>query len=265
LSRTTHHEEVEPMPERVLNGQSAIVTGGGQGVGRGIALALAGRGATVALVGRTASKLEAVAAEIADRDGAATTHVCDVKDPAQIIATVASVVEHAGRLDILVNNAQESLPGTMLEVSDAALIAGFESGPLAAFRFMRACYPHLRGGGVIINLGSGTSVNPQATSRGVYAAVKATITTLSRTAATEWGADGIRVLTVMPAAAGPSVDRYRENFPDLYEKSLESIPLHRLGDPETDIGSVVAFLCSPDASYLTGTTISIDGGQAFLR
>jgi len=248
-----------------LRGTSAIVTGAGQGVGRGIALALASHGSSVALLGRTASKLDDVAADIAARGGTASVHVCDVKDAEQIKTTVAAVVADSGRLDILVNNAQESPLGSMHEVTDEALIAGFESGPLAAFRLMRACYPHLRGGGVVINLGSGTSVNPMAIGRGVYAAVKASIATLSRTAATEWGADGIRVLTVMPAATSPSAERFAAASPDAFAKSLESIPLHRLGDPERDIGNVVAFLCSPDAAYVTATTITIDGGQAYLR
>jgi NAD(P)-dependent dehydrogenase (short-subunit alcohol dehydrogenase family) len=248
-----------------LRDKRAIVTGGGQGVGRGISLALAAEGARVALLGRTTSKLDAVAAEITDLGGAAVPIGCDVTSPGDIETAVARVIAEFGGLDILVNNAQESPMGSILDVTDEALIAGFESGPLAVFRFMRACYPHLRGGGVIINLGSGTAVNPQPVGRGVYASVKAAIAVLSRTAATEWGADGIRALTILPAATGPSVDQFARNAPEAYAQAMASIPLRRLGDPEREIGRVVAFLCSPDAGYMTGTTIAIDGGQAYLR
>ena len=130
---------------------------------------------------------------------------------------------------------------------------------------MRACRPYLGEGSVVINLGSGTSVNPMPTGRGVYAAAKAAIQTLSRVAATEWGPDGIRVLTVLPAASSPAAQQWAEANPDEYARSVQSIPLRRLGDPVTDIGGVVAFLCSPAAGFITATTIALDGGQAYLR
>ncbi len=248
-----------------LNGRKAIVTGGGQGVGRGIALALAAEGAAVALAGRTESKLLAVAAEIEKAGGTALPIVADVTRPADIQACVENTVRGLGGIDILVNNAQTPALGSILDVTDEVLGACWESGPLAAFRLMKACHPHLRPGSVIINLGSSTAVNPLPAGRGVYAAVKAATQTLSRTAATEWGPDGIRVITVLPAATSPSAAAWQQANPADYERSMSSIPLRRLGDPEREIGPAVAFLCGPAASYITGTTIALDGGQAYLR
>ena len=141
-----------------LDGKRAVVTGGGQGIGRGIALALAAEGAAVALVGRTEAKLLAVVAEIAKPGGRALPIVADVTRTADIRRCVERTVSELGGIDILVNNAQITALGSILEVTDEAFGACWESGPLAAFRLMKACHPHLRPGAVIINLGSSTAV-----------------------------------------------------------------------------------------------------------
>ena len=163
-----------------LDGKRAIVTGGGQGVGRGIALALAAEGAAVALVGRTEATLLAVAAEIEKPGGTALPVVADVTRLADIQRCVADTVSAFGGLDILVNNAQIPALGSILEVTDEAFSACWESGPLAAFRLMKACHPYLGPGGVVINLGSSAAVNPMPAGRGVYGAAKAATQTLSR-------------------------------------------------------------------------------------
>jgi meso-butanediol dehydrogenase / (S,S)-butanediol dehydrogenase / diacetyl reductase len=248
-----------------LDGKRALVTGAGQGVGRGIALTLTAEGAAIALLGRTETKLRGAEKEIAELGGSASVIVGDVTRPDDIARAVRETVDALGGLDILVNNAQIPVQGSLLSVTDEDYIACWESGPLAAFRLMRACRPHLGEGSVVINLGSGTSANPLPIGRGVYASAKAAIATLSRVAATEWGPDGIRVLTVMPAATSPSAEAWAAANPDEYARSLQSIPLRRLGDPVHDIGRVIAFLCSPAAGYVTATTITVDGGQAYLR
>ena len=248
-----------------LDGKRAIVTGGGQGIGRAIALALAREGAAVALVGRTESTLLTVAAEIGKPGGTALPIVADVTRPDDIRSCVAHTVSELGGIDILVNNAQIPALGSILDVTDEAFSACWQSGPLAAFRLMKACHPYLRPGSVIINLGSSTTVNPQPAGRGVYAAAKAATQTLSRVAAAEWGPDGIRVIAILPAATSPASEAWRQANPAEYERSMSGIPLRRLGDPEDEIGPAVAFLCGPAASYITGTTIALDGGQAYLR
>lgn len=247
-----------------LAGKVAIVTGGGQGVGRGIAMALAKRGAGIALLGRTQGKLDEVAAEIVALGGKAAAFTCDVKDAAAIPATVEAAASALGGVDILVNNAQEVPLGALLDVSDAAFAAGFESGPLATFRFMKACHPHMkrRGGGVIFNLASSAAVRWDMAGYGPYAAVKQAIRSLSRAAAAEWGADGIRVLTIAPHARSPALAQWIEHNPDEAEAFFRTIPLRRVGDCEGDIGEAVAGLCGPEFSYLTGATIPLDGGQA---
>lgn len=247
-----------------LSGKVAIVTGAGQGVGRGIALALAKRGATLALLGRTKAKLDSVAAEIAALGGTAQGFACDVKDAASIGDAVAAVTSAFGGVDILVNNAQEVPLGPLMAVSDAAFEAGFDSGPLATFRFMKACHPHIkrRGGGVIFNLASSAAVRWDMANYGAYAAVKQAIRSLSRAAAAEWGVDGIRVLTIAPHAKSPGLVQWIENNPEEAEAFFRTIPLRRVGECEEDIGEAVAGLCGPEFAYLTGATIPLDGGQA---
>lgn len=245
----------------MLAGKVALITGSGQGVGRGIALALARRGARIALVGRTPAKLEAVAAEIGDR---AVCFAADIKDAAAVAAAVRAVAEHFGGIDILVNNAQEVPLGPLLAVEDAAFEAGFASGPLASFRLMKACHPYLRqrGGGMIVNLASSAAVRWDMSGYGAYAAVKQATRALTRAAAAEWGPDNIRVLAIAPHASSPGLQGWIDNNPEEAEAFFRTIPLRRVGDCETDIGDAVAALCGPDFAYLTGATIPLDGGQA---
>jgi NAD(P)-dependent dehydrogenase (short-subunit alcohol dehydrogenase family) len=248
-----------------LEGRAALVTGAGQGVGRGIALALAGEGCAVAVVGRTGSKLRDACGEIEGRGGVAVPVVCDVTDREQVEACVEAAVQRLGRLDVLVNNAQIVPFGTLLEVREEDVEAGWRSGPLATLRMMRACHPHLRGGGSIVNLGTGAALRPDPVGYGAYAAVKEAIRALTRAAAVEWGADGIRVNTIVPLATSSAFESWAESRPEESAAFLRSIPLGRCGDCEQDIGRAVVALVGPELRYLTGSTLMLDGGQAFLR
>lgn len=247
-----------------LTGRVALVTGAGQGVGEGIALALSAAGAAVAVSGRTAAKLERTFATIVERGGKALVVPGDVKDSASAAEMVNRTVAELGGLDILVNNAQEVPIGKLLEVSDDAFIAGFESGPLASFRLMKLAHPHMvkRGGGTIINLASSAGIRWDMTGYGAYAAVKQAIRSLTRAAAAEWGRDRIRVLTIAPHAESPGLKWWVENNPEEAEAFFRTIPLGRIGRLEEDIGRAVAALCGSDLEYLTGATIPLDGGQA---
>ena len=247
-----------------LAGKVALVTGAGQGVGEGIALALTAAGASVVLAGRTKEKVDRVAALIAERGGKASAIACNVKDAADLAAAVNHAVTTFGGLDILVNNAQEVPNGRLDEVSDEAFVAGFESGPLATFRLMKLARPHMaaRGGGTIINLASSAGIRWDMTGYGAYAATKQAIRSLTRAGAAEWGRENIRVLTIAPHAESPGLKWWVENNPKEAEEFFRTIPLGRIGKLEEDIGRAVVALCSPELGYLTGATIPLDGGQA---
>ena len=171
----------------VLQGKIALITGAGQGVGRGIALAMAREGAAVAVVDRNRETAAETVALIEDVGGTATFHICDVRNSAEVNACVDSVVEALGTVDILVNNAVDARVGIPLQdVDDEQFLVSFASGPFASFWFMRACFPHLRDGGRVINLRSGTE-NQSMVGYGAYVAAKAAVGGLTRAAAREWG------------------------------------------------------------------------------
>jgi len=248
-----------------LEGKVALVTGAGQGVGQGIALALAAEGAAIAAVGRTESKLLETARQVRERGSRALTIVGDVCREADIERAVQTTVRELGGLHILVNNAQIVPLGRLLEVSEESFEAGWQSGPLATWRFMRACHPHLKGGGVIVNLGTAAALRHDPVGYGCYGAVKEAIRTLTRAAAVEWGPDGIRALNILPLAESPAFAGWKAARPEEYAEYSRQIPVGRVGDCEKDIGRVVAFLCSDAGSYVNGTTLTIDGGRDFLR
>ncbi len=247
-----------------LAGRVALITGAGQGVGRGIALALARNGADVALAGRRRATLDAVAEEARALGVRAESVVCDVKDGSAITRTVQDVAERLGGVDILVNNAQEVALGPLLSITDEAFEAGFASGPMASLRLMKACHPHLSrsGAGVVINLATSAAVRWDAAGYGAYGAVKEATRVLTRAAACEWGPQGIRVLTIVPHADSPGLVGWTETYPEEAAAFVATIPLKRIGRCVEDIGEAVAALCGPAFSYLTGATIPLDGGQA---
>jgi NAD(P)-dependent dehydrogenase (short-subunit alcohol dehydrogenase family) len=246
-----------------LNGKVALVTGAGQGVGQGIAFALAAEGASIAVTGRTESKIADTAHEIARRGGRAITIVCDVAKPEDIERTVSETAARLGGIDILVNNAYDGAWGPLLSLDDAAFMRGIVAGPLASFRFMRACHPHLkrRGGGDIVNLATSAAVRWDSSNYGAYAVAKQGVRALTRAAAAEWGADGIRVNSIAPLALSPALKAWTENDPE-GKTFFKSVPLKRIGDCEQDIGRAVVAIVSSDLSYLNGATIPLDGGQA---
>jgi NAD(P)-dependent dehydrogenase (short-subunit alcohol dehydrogenase family) len=208
----------------MLEGKIALVTGAGQGVGQGIALALAAQGGRVAVTGRTLEKLEATCEMIRQRGGDALAVQCEVKSLASLTACVETVVAHFGGLQILVNNAQEVPLGTLHEVSDDAFTAGFESGPLATLRMMKLCYPYLKGDGCIVNLASAAAKRWDMSGYGAYAATKEAIRSLTRAAACEWGAEGIRTNVIMPHATSPGLKWWVENRPEEAAEFVASIP-----------------------------------------
>lgn len=247
-----------------LNGKVALVTGAGQGVGQGIAFALANDGAAVAVTGRTLSKVQDTVAEIKRRGGKAIGLEVNVKNADALAHCVEETVKQFGGLNILINNAQEVPLGDLHSVTDDAFTAGYESGPLATFRLMKLCYPHLKGDGCIVNLASSAAKRWDMSTYGAYAAVKEGIRSLTRAAACEWGKDGIRTNVILPHAKSPGLQGWIKAYPDEAAAFVATIPMRRIGECEEDIGRFVATLCSDDCRYVNGQTIALDGGQAYL-
>ncbi|MDH6675894.1 NAD(P)-dependent dehydrogenase (short-subunit alcohol dehydrogenase family) [Rhodococcus sp. LBL1] len=247
-----------------LEGKVALITGAGQGVGQGIAFALAKEGARIAVSGRTESKLIDTCEAIAAFGGVAEPVVADVSDAEDITRAVDTTAALFGGVDILVNNASLNPLGPINDLKPDLLERAYTSGPVAALRTMQACYPHMkeRGGGAIVNMVSSVAVRWDASGYGGYASVKEAVRALTRAAACEWGVDNIRVNAVAPHAMSPGLQRWTEARPEEAAAFVASIPMRRIGDPETDIGNAVAFLVGPDSGYLTGATIPLDGGQA---
>lgn len=238
-----------------LDGKIALVTGASRGIGRATAKLFAAEGAKVAVLSRTQASVEAVVAEIETAGGIALAVPSDITDPKQVESAVAKVVDTYGGLDILVNNAFDPTVAyaSVLDLSAEQLQRNFEVGPIAYLRCMQAAYPLLKRSsqGRVINFGSMAGV-VGLVGMGPYNMAKEAVRALTRTAAREWGPDQITVNNLLPVAEtwGPEAD-----IPPATN------PLGRYGSPEDDVAPVVLFLASKDAQYLTGYTLTPDGGS----
>ncbi|OBG86985.1 short-chain dehydrogenase [Mycobacterium sp. E136] len=246
-----------------------MVTGAGQGLGKGIAAALADEGASVALLGRTKQKVDDVASELTGRGRDVISIGCDVGDRDAVDTAVAETLDRFGRIDILINNAQGGALGTStptVDLSDEEALEYFRTGPLGSLHLMQAAFPSLRESphAVVINFGSAVGVRG-APRMAAYSMAKEAINGLTKSTAIEWGKHGIRVNLVCPAAWSPGAETYRDEDPARFEQIVRSIPLRRFGDPYDDIGRAVVGLVSDDLHYLTGATLMLDGGQIMLR
>jgi NAD(P)-dependent dehydrogenase (short-subunit alcohol dehydrogenase family) len=252
----------------VLAGKVAIVTGAGSGVGRGAAIALARAGAAVVVSSRTVSKCSAVVAQIAAAGGAATAAECDVTVPAHVEACVGRALAAYGGIDLLVNAADDPrVDVPFLDLTEEHMLASWRTGLVGTLRFSQACVPHMRarGGGAIVNVASGAGLLAPP-GMGAYSAAQEAIRSLTRTAAVELGPLGIRVNVICPVASGSeSLDRWVARDPERLAAYVANTPLRRVGDPVDDVGEGVVFLCCAQSRYVTGTTLMLDGGRAYLR
>ena len=248
-----------------LAGQVAIITGAGQGVGLGVAQAYADAGASLVISGRDPNKLQSAAADLQSRGAKVLTVPGDVRKRASADATVEAAIREFGKIDILVNNAQSSVPGTPLEqIDDATISLTLESGLLGTLYHMQAVFPKMKEhGGSIINFGSREGIYG-GVGFGIYAATKEAIRGLSRTAAREWGKHKIRVNVVCPAALSPAAVKFLAEHPKEAEMYQSQVALGYFGDSLKDIAPVVLVLGSEDSRYVSGQTINVDGGQQML-
>lgn len=259
----------------VLDGKTAIITGGGRAVlsdggcgsiGYGIATAYAKEGANLVITGRNVKKLDDAKEELERLYGIKVLPVAaDIsagQDNEEIVANVVKkTMDEFGRIDVLVNNAQASASGVALadhtkEQFDLAVYSGL----YAAFYYMKACYPHLKETkGSVINFASGAGLFGNF-GQCAYAAAKEGIRGLSRVAATEWAKDGINVNIICPLAWTAQLEQFKNAYPDAFEKNVHTPPMGHFADAEKEIGRVCVQLASEDFKYMSGETITLEGG-----
>ena len=244
-----------------LDGQVAVVTGGGGGLGSAGALAMAECGADVALVARNRSKLEAAAADVENTGRRALIVEADVTDPAAMLDAAKEVETALGRIDILFNNAGITNPQSVLDVSPEDFLRVQEVNIAGAFHTIRAFAPAMiaQGYGRIINMGSILSGRGMA-NRGAYCASKAGLANLGAACAFEFGGHGVTVNTLGATVIVTNLNRdLVRTQPELYAKVVDRTPLGRLGDVEDLMGALL-FLASPASGFVTGQTLFVDGG-----
>jgi len=244
-----------------LGGKIALVSGGGRGIGRSLAVGLAQHGADLVVVGRTPSTLEAVVDEARRMGRRACAIATDLADSAALDGVVAEAINRMGRLDVLVNNAamgselkraEEVTPQEFDDLVQVNLKGSFFLTISAARRMMAS------GGGSIVNISSMVAriAAPRAA---VYAAAKAGIESLTRTLAVEWAKHGIRVNAVAPGYVASDLTAQSHGSESVRTYVRNRTPLRRMADPEEMVGAVV-YLASDASSFQTGSTIVVDGG-----
>ncbi len=260
----------------LYTGKTVLLTGGGRcvladgrcgSIGYGVATAFAKEGANMVITGRNMKKLEAAKEELEAKCGNQVLALqADVStDPTseqRVQEVVDETIKTYGRIDVLVNCAQASTSGVSLaETTMDRFNLALYSGLYGTFLYMRACYPYLKETkGSVINFASGAGLagNPNQSS---YAAAKEGIRGLSRVAANEWGKDGINVNVICPIAWTLALENYKKNFPEAFEKSVRMPPMGYYADPELEIGRALVQLAGPDFKYLTGETLTLEGGM----
>lgn len=249
-----------------LTGKVAIITGGGQGVGLGIAQAFADEGAAMVLSGRNIDKLEKVAPDLEARGGKVAVIQADVRSRDDAFATVKLAVDTFGGLDVLVNNAQITYQNIPLEDNTQEILDNcVQSGLYGSIWHMQAALPHfkVRGGGSVINMGSRQGTYGEV-GYSAYAATKEAIRGLSRSAAREWGGHNIRINVINPSAITEAAQVWLEEYPEEAARNLSTVALKRWGKAYEDIGPVAVFLASDDSSYVTGQTLNVEGGMVMF-
>lgn len=244
-----------------MAGKRVVVAGGSKGIGRSIALAFAAAGASVSICARGQAALAAAGGDIAAHGVTAHVAVCDLADARAITGYVEEAAKALGGIDVLVNNAS----GFGVTDDEAGWAAGINVDLLATVRASHAAIPHIEkaGGGAILNISSISGHGASARSA-PYAAVKAAVINYTMSQALMLAPRRIRVNAIAPGSIefpGGLWEQRKSSHPQLYGSILKSIPFGRLGDPQ-EIANVALFLCSGAASWITGQTVTVDGGQS---
>ncbi len=247
-------------------GQTIVVTGGGSGIGRCVVHELSSLGAEVAIVGRSVEKLERVKAEVEEDGGIASIHSTDIRDEEGVGTVIDAILERHGRIDGLVNNAGGQYKANLDTISTKGFEAVVRSNLTGGFIVMRETYNRWMkaNGGAIVNMIADISNGWPGFAHS--AASRGGMKTLTETAATEWAESGVRVNTVAPGSiASSGLDTYDdEHTAFIQSKVWRGIPLQRFGT-ESEVSAAIVYLLSPAASFVTGTTLRVDGGAPNAR
>jgi NAD(P)-dependent dehydrogenase (short-subunit alcohol dehydrogenase family) len=247
-----------------LENKVALITGAGQGIGKGVARRFAAEGASIVIAEIAAANGEMTAREIVSDFAVAADFVrTDVSDKESVLGAVDFTARKYGRVDILVNNAWAGGGyGPVEKKTDAQMEKAYRIGVMGAFWAMQAVFPHMRRHkwGRIISMCSLNGVNAHMFTA-EYNVVKEGLRSLTRTVAREWAQHNILANIICPGAATPAYEYFAKNSPENAAALLRQNPMGRMGDAEKDIGGVALFLASEDSCYVTGNTIFADGGS----
>ena len=259
MTTSSHYDSI--FRPGLFQGQIHVVTGGGSGIGRCVAHELAALGATVVITGRTQEKLDKVAAEIREDSGQVDTAAFDIRDEEQVKAAVARIVSTHGRIHGLVNNAGGQFPAPMEMISKRGFEAVVANNLTGGFLMAREVFNQSlskHGGGAIVNMAADMWNGMAGMAHS--GAARAGMVNLTKTAAFEWARSHVRVNAVAPGwVASSGMDSYGPAMAPMILSLKDNLPMRRLG-LEAEISSVICFLLSPGAAFVTGVTVAIDGG-----
>ena len=245
-------------------GKIVFVAGGSSGINLGIADAFAAAGASVAILSRSQAKIDAACAQLARHGGRVAGHAADVRNYAAVEAALAATHGAFGTIDVLVSGAAGNFPARALGMSANGFKAVIDIDVLGTFNVLRAAHPFLtKPGAAIINISAPQAYNPMPLQVHVCAA-KAGVDMVTRVLALEWGADGIRVNSIVPGPIDGTEGMKRLAPNDAARAAVaKRVPLGRMGTPE-DIAEAALFLASPQARWITGAVIPVDGGSSLM-